>query len=279
MVEKVEKIPHEIQPSQLNVVRLVQITDSHIFSDPEGCLLGLNTRKSFEAVCERVEREEWRPDAILATGDLSQDASAESYQYLADNFKATGVPTFWLPGNHDNPETMELYLSNSGVLSAKQLLIGCWQVILLDSSVKNKVHGNLSEDQLEFLKRTLKRYPDRHTLVCLHHQPLKIQSEWLDRIGLKNANKFNQIIAENNQVKGVLWGHIHQEYLDIVNGVQWIASPSSCVQFKPGSQDFSAGTEAPGYRYLNLYADGRIESVVHRIDNLEFTVDYSIKGY
>jgi Icc protein len=51
------------------------------------------------------------------------------------------------------------------------------------------------------------------------------------------------------------------------------------VQFKPGSEDFAAGEEAPGYRYLNLYADGHIESVVHRIDNPEFTVDYSIKGY
>ena len=279
MVDKVEKIPHEIQPSRLDVVRLAQITDSHIFSDPEGCLLGLNTRDSFEAVCERVMREEWRPDAILATGDLSQDASPESYQYLADHFKLLDVPTFWLPGNHDNPETMELYLSNSRVLAAKQLLMGHWQVILLDSSVKGKVHGNLADDQLKFLEKALKRYPDKHALVTLHHQPQEIGSQWLDQIGLKNAARFNEVIAQSSQVKGVLWGHVHQEYQQTINGIQWIASPSSCVQFKPGSEDFSAGTEAPGYRYLNLYSDGRIESIVHRIDNMEFTVDYSIKGY
>ncbi|MCW8877962.1 MAG: 3',5'-cyclic-AMP phosphodiesterase [Kangiellaceae bacterium] len=279
MMTKVEKIPHEIQPNRLDVVRLVQITDSHIFEAPEGCLLGLNTRDSFEAVCDRVKREEWRPDAILATGDLSQDASPESYQYLADYFKGMDIPTFWLPGNHDNPETMELYLSNSKVLAAKQLLIGHWQVILLDSSVKGKVHGNLSNEQLKFLERALKRYPDKHTLVTLHHQPKDVGSIWLDQIGLKNHEALENIVGQFPQVKGVLWGHVHQEYDKKFEGIHWIASPSSCVQFKPGSEDFSAGVEAPGYRYINLYSDGRIESIVHRIDNMEFTVDYSIKGY
>ncbi|TQV86986.1 3',5'-cyclic-AMP phosphodiesterase [Aliikangiella coralliicola] len=279
MSVKVEKIPHEIQPGRLDVVRLVQVTDSHIFADPEGCLLGLNTRDSFEAVCERVQREEWRPDALLATGDLSQDASPESYQYLADYFKEMGIPTYWLSGNHDNPETMELYLSNNKVFSAKQLLIGHWQIILLDSSVRGKVHGNLAVEQLKFLERALKRYPEKHALVSLHHQPLPVGSQWLDQIGLKNSDKFCEVLERYPQVKGVLWGHVHQEFNKHINGCQWIASPSSCVQFKPGSSDFSAGTEAPGYRYLNLFSDGRIESIVHRIDNMEFTVDYSIKGY
>lgn len=275
----VEKLPHEIQPGRLDVVRLVQVTDSHIFAEAEGCLLGLNTRVSFEAVCDRLEREEWRPDALLATGDLSQDASPESYQYLAEYFKSMKIPTFWLPGNHDNPETMDVYLSNSHVFSAKQLLIGHWQIILLDTSVKGKVHGRLHDAQLEFLQTSLNRYPDKHTLVCLHHQPLAVGSLWLDQIGLKNSQDFKQVLENHPQVKGVIWGHVHQETELMINGVQWIATPSSCVQFTPGSDEFSAGTEAPGYRYLNLYSDGRIESVVHRIDNLEFTLDYTIKGY
>jgi len=279
MTIKVEKIPYEIQPNRMDVVRLVQITDSHIFADPAGCLLGLNTRVSFEAVCQRVAREEWRPDALLTTGDLSQDASPEAYQYLADQFKAMEVPTFWLAGNHDNPELMELYLSNSKVFAAKQLLLGRWQIILLDSSVKGMVHGELAQEQFEFLERALNRYPNKHTLISLHHQPLDSGCRWLDQIGLKNSDKFKSLVASYKQVKGVLWGHIHQEFNQLIHGVHWMASPSSCVQFKPGSQDFSAGVEAPGYRYLNLYSDGRIDSQVHRIDNLEFTVDYSIKGY
>ncbi len=279
MSANIETLPLDITSSRLDVVRLVQVTDSHIFADPDGCLLGLNTRESFEAVCDRVGREEWCPDALLATGDLAQDASPEAYKYLADYFHQMNIPSFWIAGNHDNPDAMEMYLSNGRVSSVKHLLIGHWQVILLDSSVVGKVHGHLDDSQLEFLQKSLARYKDKHALVVLHHQPIDVGSYWLDNIGLKNNQIFKQIISQHKNVKGVLWGHVHQEYDKTQNGVNWIASPSSCVQFMPKSQDFAADTKAPGYRYLNLYSDGRIESVVHRIDNIEFTVDYSIKGY
>lgn len=279
MENNIENLPYELVPSRMDVVRIAQVTDSHIFSDPEGCLLGLNTRESFEAVCERVLKEEWRPDFLLATGDLAQDSSPEAYKYLADYFMEMSIPSFWVAGNHDNPDTMEMYLSNGMVMAAKHLLVGKWQIILLDSSVARKVHGYLSDSQLSFLEKALARHTDRHTLVVLHHQPTDVGSTWLDGIGLKNREAFSEIIDKHKHVRGVLWGHVHQEFHEVINGVEWIASPSSCVQFTPGSVDFSADKKAPGYRYLNLFADGRIESVVHRIDNIEFTVDYSIKGY
>jgi 3',5'-cyclic-AMP phosphodiesterase len=279
MVNSEKHISQSVTPARTDVVRVAQLTDSHIFAEQEGCLLGLNTRRSFEAVCERVKKEEWKPDVILATGDLSQDASPESYQYLADFLKTLEVPSFWLPGNHDDPEVMQQYLRNQSVSSAKQILIGNWQVILLDSSVKDKVYGNLAKAELDFLSQALEEYPDKYALVSLHHQPVTIDSQWLDQIGLKNASEFKQVLAKYPQVKGVVWGHIHQDFEFTESGIYWMATPSSCVQFEPGSEDFSAGEEAPGYRYLNLYADGKIESVVHRIDNMEFTVDYTIKGY
>ena len=275
----VENLPFDLTPSRMDVVRLVQVTDSHIFADPNGCLLGLNTRESFEAVCERVAKEEWRPDALLATGDLAQDASPESYKYLADYFHGMNIPSFWIAGNHDHSETMEMYLSNGRVSPAKHLLLGRWQVILLDSSVVGKVYGELAQSQLDFLEKTLNRYRNKHALVVLHHQPVEIGSKWLDTIGLKNSEQFLDVLKKFEHVKGVLWGHVHQEFDKFEDGIHWIASPSSCVQFSPGSEDFSADTKAPGYRYINLLSNGQIESVVHRIDNIEFTVDYSIKGY
>jgi 3',5'-cyclic-AMP phosphodiesterase len=275
----VENLPYDITPSRMDVVRLVQVTDSHIFADPEGCLLGLNTRESFEAVCQRVAKEEWRPDALLATGDLAQDSSPEAYQYLADYFQQMELPSFWVAGNHDCPQAMTKYLSRGKVSPAKHIIIGHWQIIMLDSSVVDKVYGELAQQELDFLDRTLSRYSDKHALVVLHHQPVEIGSKWLDGIGLNNREALLKVIKQHKQVRAVLWGHIHQEFDQNIDGIQWIASPSSCVQFTPGSEDFSADTKAPGYRSLNLLSDGRIESVVHRIDNIEFTIDYSIKGY
>jgi Icc protein len=279
MTAKIHKQQAEINTSCTDVVRVVQVTDSHIFADPKGCLLGLNTRESFEAVCERVTKEEWKADFLLATGDLAQDASPEAYQYLADYFARFDFPTYWLAGNHDNTQTMQETFKNSKVSSSKQIITEHWQIILLDSSVPEMVHGSLSKIELSFLESCLKEHPDKHSLVVLHHHPVDVNCSWLKNIGLKNKKALQNLISKFDNVKGVLWGHIHQEYEQLHNGIPYIATPSSCVQFTPGSEGFSADTKGPGYRYLSLFSDGRIESVVHRIDNVEFTVDYSIKGY
>jgi Icc protein len=279
MTANIHKQQAEINTSCTDVVRVVQVTDSHIFADPKGCLLGLNTRESFEAVCERVTKEEWKADFLLATGDLAQDASPEAYQYLADYFARFDFPTYWLAGNHDNTQTMQETFKNSKVSSSKQIITEHWQIILLDSSVPEMVHGSLSKIELSFLESCLKEHPDKHSLVVLHHHPVDVNCSWLKNIGLKNKKALQNLISKFDNVKGVLWGHIHQEYEQLHNGIPYIATPSSCVQFTPGSEGFSADTKGPGYRYLSLFSDGRIESVVHRIDNVEFTVDYSIKGY
>lgn len=269
----------EITPAACDVVRLVQITDSHIFSEPEGCLLGLNTRKSLDAVCKRVKLEEWRADALLATGDLSQDASASSYQHLAAALSGLDIATFWVAGNHDDPSVIAQNFVNKNISPTKHILIGHWQIILLDSSVRGKVYGELLDSELKFLEEKLSQHSDKHTLVALHHHPFDVGSNWIDELGLKDNQAFHNIVKQYKNVKGVLWGHIHQEFDQTIDDIRWLASPSSCVQFAPKSEAFSADKKAPGYRVLELYNNGDIQTNVHRIDNINFTVDYSIKGY
>ena len=63
-------------------LRVVQLSDSHLFADTEGKLLGLNTQFSLDRVLELIRSEQPSIDLILATGDLSQDASYEAYKRL-----------------------------------------------------------------------------------------------------------------------------------------------------------------------------------------------------
>jgi len=260
-------------------VRITQITDVHLFDDIEGRLLGLNTQDSFEAVMDVALAEAEVADIILATGDLAQEPSAASYGRLAQHFERFGKPVFWLPGNHDQPELMAEALRGPNLHPHKQILAGAWQILMLDSSVPGKVYGELTEDQLGFLDSALHEYPKSHALVVLHHQPVPVGSRWLDTIGLRNSEAFFEILARHPQARLVLWGHVHQAFEGRHARVDLLSTPSSCVQFKPGSEDFAAGTEAPGYRVLDLFDDGRWQSAVRRIEHLEFVVDYSIKGY
>lgn len=49
---------------------VIQLTDSHLFADPNARLLGLDTHASLQAVVDKVLAEQPRVDLVLATGRL-----------------------------------------------------------------------------------------------------------------------------------------------------------------------------------------------------------------
>jgi Icc protein len=259
-----------IEPADASVLRLAQITDCHIFASADTCLQGLNTRQSFELVSKAIHGNSANLDLLLATGDLSQDESAASYKYLAHCFDELDIATFWLPGNHDKADTMRQHLRGKKVFAQKRVLAGAWQIVLLDSTIEGEVYGRVAEDQLQFLDDALQAFPDQHALVCLHHQAIDCGCTWLDLKGLKDNQQLRHRILQHDNVRGVLWGHVHQEAHHHIDGVEWMSSPSSCIQFKPGSVEFALGAELPGFRELKLYPDGRIESTVHRLGADEY---------
>ena len=139
MSDTTAKQPHQINAADSANVRLVQITDCHIFATAEDCLQGLNTRQSFASVSDAVVKNLDRLDLLLATGDLSQDGTSESYAYLAQEFDSMGIPTFWLPGNHDDSDAMEAHFAGKCIHASSHVLIGNWQIVLLDSTIKGEV--------------------------------------------------------------------------------------------------------------------------------------------
>ncbi len=259
--------------------RVIQITDPHIFRRENGCLLGLNTRNSLKAIIEDIKKQDFNADLILATGDISQDQSPESYRFFSEVMGQLEIPICWIPGNHDDVYQMASSLDGEYFSLAKKINIGKWQIILLDSSLTGQVYGRLGREQRRFLKNAIKSCNSDYILPVLHHHPVDIKCQWLDPLGLEDAEKLFEMLDNCSLVRGLLWGHIHQIYDQYRGKIRMLATPSSAVQFKPFSKEFAADTESPGYRILELDADGEIETEVKRIDHIDFTVDYSVKGY
>ncbi len=151
-------------------------------------------------------------------------------------------------------------------------------MLLLDSTVPGEVYGRVAEQQLDFIDAALTAHRDRHALVVLHHQAQLTGSQWIDDKGLRDADGLRARLLRHSNLRGVLWGHVHQEYHRRLEQVDWMSTPSTCVQFLPGSVEFAADNEAPGYRRLQLHHDGRIETRVERIAPIEFEIDYSLRG-
>lgn len=261
-------------------IRLLQITDTHLFAPEDGALLGVPTLKSFRAVVDQVQQRTPDFDAILATGDISQDHTVQSYQHFVDGIEPLEKPCYWLPGNHDYKPSMSNVLPSSQIQGCEHVLIGqYWQIIILDSQVVGVPHGLLSSKQLILLDNALTQHPDRHSLVLLHHHPLPAGSAWLDQHQLKDNQDFWDVLNQHSNVNGIVCGHIHQELDRKVNGVRLLATPSTCVQFLPDSDDFALDSQAPGWRTFELFPNGVIETQVHRLNNNDFSADSDAGGY
>lgn len=257
---------------------LVQITDSHLFAELNGRLLGMNTEESLQRVVQLVAAEQQQIDLLLCTGDISQDGSAESYQRFANMANSFAAPVRWVAGNHD-----ERFALQQASLDASWVSpvcdVGAWRVITLDTSVENEVHGYLDQSQLSSLESALQSAAERHVLIALHHHPVPIHSRWMDKINLHNAADMLAIVADFPNVKTVLWGHVHQEFDEYQHAVRWLACPSTCIQFAPQQADFTLDEKAPGYRWLRLYDDGQIQTAVSRVENFKIEMDRNSKGY
>lgn len=261
-------------------IKLVQITDTHLFAPSDGSLLSVNTLDSFRAVVAEILNQKTEFDAILATGDISQDHSRESYQRFAEGIAPLQKFCFWLPGNHDYKPSMGSVLPSQQIVDLKHALLGeHWQIILQDSQVEGVPHGRLSEQQLSLLESKLSEHPDRHTLILLHHHPFLVGSAWLDQHTLKESGEFWNVISEHQNVRAVLCGHVHQDMDRIHQGVRVMATPSTCVQFKPQSDEFALDPQSPGWRELELLADGRIQTLIKRLPNGKFQPDFNAGGY
>ncbi|MEZ0583868.1 3',5'-cyclic-AMP phosphodiesterase [Erwinia sp. STN24] len=260
--------------------RVLQITDTHLFAGKHETLLGVNTWASFDAVLQAISACEGPFDLIVATGDLAQDHSVEAYQHFAEGIARLPAPCVWLPGNHDFQPAMFNTLAEAKIADEKHVLLGEeWQIVLLDSQVFGVPHGELSDYQLEWLDKVLAKAPERHTLVLLHHHPLPSGCTWLDQHSLRNSHMLEAVLQRYPLASTLLCGHIHQD-LDLNwNGRRLLATPSTCVQFRPHCTNFTIDSEAPGWRWLDLYADGRVETRVERLTTRAFSPDPDSEGY
>jgi Icc protein len=266
-------------PKSTRTLRVIQITDTHLYAASTGCLLGLNTEQSLESVIASIHARNTPCDLILATGDLVHDGTPRAYERIFSHLAGFGVPVYCLAGNHDEGRTLQKTIDEELIHYAEHACHGNWHFIFLNSTVPGRDGGHLGPESLQGLDRHLRSMPETHALICLHHQPVMMGSRWLDSMAVDNADEFFAIIDRHPQVRGILWGHVHQQFDRMRGNVKLMATPSTCVQFLPKSTTFAVDEAAPGYRWLSLFEDGSIETGVERLTAIPGAVDLASAGY
>jgi 3',5'-cyclic-AMP phosphodiesterase len=241
---------------------LVHLTDPHLFGDAARTLRGVPTLAALRATLASASAELALCDAILVTGDLVQDDPA-GYEHFRNEMSGLEKAVLCIPGNHDDVPAMRSALSLPPFQLGGVYDQAGWRTVLLDSSVPGETSGALSTDALRYLDDALAAAPDRHALIALHHHPVAMQSRWLDTIGLANSHTFFEVLQRHSNVRAVVFGHVHQELDRMRGSLRLLATPSTCSQFTPGSDDFAVDNRPPAWRSLRLRSNGEIETRVN----------------
>ncbi|GLS24877.1 3',5'-cyclic-AMP phosphodiesterase [Marinibactrum halimedae] len=254
--------------------KVIQITDPHLGREHGDELLGLNTDESLSDVLLALVDG----DLVVASGDISNDGSAESYRRFVDTVTTQiHCPLVCLPGNHDDDEVMQRVMGPA--VMNRMIIMGKWILIMLNSRVPGFEHGDLTDSELQFLDSILSKHPNYHAMVFLHHQPVPVGSAWIDQYVVRRAEEFFQVIDKHSNVRIISWGHVHQDFHQVRNGVDLYASPSTCVQFKPDCDDFTIDPAMPGYRTFDLLDDGTHSTAIERVMEKTYSIDFASNGY
>jgi len=259
-------------------IDILQITDIHFREQVEGTIYGVETQILFEKTLAQIKQElvgdKREIDVLLATGDISQDGSAASYQRFHQFLKGLDSPCYYLQGNHDYVQPMIDEFGEAQVapcvVAEKDMKGSPWKIVLINSSVEDQVGGHFGKEQLTYLESTLKACDDSPVLLCFHHHPMLINCAWLDQQVIDDADEFFKVIDKFTNLKLCIYGHVHQDRLTERKGVPFYATPSTCAQFKPEMDDFALDEKAPAYRWIRCFNDGRFETEVRRLKDFSF---------
>jgi Icc protein len=246
------------------VYELLQLSDTHIFASRDEVREGVNTYECFVRTLNHALGDS-APDVVLLTGDLAEDYSRDAYETIRGLLERAGHPVYCLPGNHDHLGRMVETLSASPFHFLETIRLGAWVLPMLSTWDGDRGGGRLGDEELTRLKTELEATDADHALVCMHHCPIDVGSSWLDAVGLDDGMELLGLVRQYPRVRAVLCGHIHQELDTVVGGVRLIGTPSTCYQFRPGSERFTLDDKPPGYRIVRLFPDGHIETRVGRV--------------
>ncbi|MGR8978572.1 MAG: 3',5'-cyclic-AMP phosphodiesterase [Gammaproteobacteria bacterium] len=244
---------------------LLQITDFHIMPNEGDRLHGVDTEKTFHAMIDQAFAEHDAIDAILVTGDLTQDPYPPAYRRILKKLETFSLPCLCLPGNHDDYDMMRQILNSGSVSCQKQFFLSNWQIICLNSLIPGSPGGHLTAEELEFLEDCLKKHPNCPTLVAVHHHCLKTGSLWMDSMMIDNSTELFSVSARYPQVKAITYGHIHQLFDAHAHSTRILGTPSTCFQFKPKTLKLDIDDKPPAYRIIEFYGEGRIETKVFNL--------------
>ena len=192
------------------LMKFVQISDLHIG--------GLFKQEAFNMLVEEIN--ELKPDAIIISGDLTDEGLIFQYQKASDEIKKFECPHLIIfPGNHDYRHTGYLVFKQFFPSSSKKVYEFKKDkdnvvILTLDTALPDRDEGEVGDAQNVWINEILKTYDNNvMKIVAMHHHLIAIpDTRFTTLVGILDSGDALRTLTENN-VSLVLCGHKHRPWL------------------------------------------------------------------
>ncbi len=209
---------------------LAQLTDTHILRPDSDEPTLVDHVKRLELAVTSLNAEVPAPDAVLLTGDLTNNHEPGEIETLRACLESLTLPMLAIPGNHDDraeiAASFDLPWAADDNLSWVVELDGL-HVIGLDTTVPGAHHGDFDRPRHEWLAAALAETAPNPTVIAMHHPPFASGIRWMDDSRLRNAEAFVETVAGADHLTRIFCGHLHRPIVTSVGGVLTSVGPAT----------------------------------------------------
>lgn len=231
---------------------VIQITDTHLFSDKSTELQGYCTHQHLVETIDHVLNSNIKPNIVLVTGDISQDETAQSYQLALAQFERLKCLVYWIHGNHDNVTTLKPIFNDAKQFTRlEKLSTPYWDFIAINTCRPGVSKGYIEDEEYErfLIKMDEAKKNNKKIAVVMHHHPVTVNTPLMDDCMLKNHEKFLTIVKQKTQL--IICGHVHGDYKIVHDELVIETCPATCFQWKKGTSKVETENRR-GYKIFNF---------------------------
>ena len=219
---------------------------------------------------ERLAHVDPLPQVLVFTGDLADKAEPAAYARLRELVEpaaeAMGAQVVWVMGNHDERAeySLGLFGAESDGPQDRVYDVTGLRVVALDTSVPGYHHGELTDDQLAWLRDLLATPAEHGTVLAMHHPPIPVPMlRAAEIIELVEQDRLAAVL-QGSDVRSIVGGHFHFSSYSTFAGVPVSVASASCYTSDPAPVSrFVSGVDGhQAFTMMHFYGDRIVHTVV-----------------
>ncbi|MGV8883168.1 MAG: phosphodiesterase [Rhodoglobus sp.] len=256
---------------------IAHVSDTHLLAEGRPLYGKVNTIENLTQALAQLERSIAKPQAIVFTGDLADLGEPDAYVRLKEIVEPAaarmGAEVIWVMGNHDErPDYSRLLFgTESDEPQDRVYNIDGLRIISFDTTVPGYHHGDISDDQLDWLAGELAVPAPHGTLIAVHHPPVPTPLlEAMGMLELQNQHRLAEVIR-GTDVRGILAGHLHYSTHSTFAGIPVSVASATCYTLDLSAEDrvLSGVDFGQSVNVVHVYEDSLVHSIIPVGDTTE----------